>query len=258
MSIQKIHPVLITRDAAATIERALTSLREFSEVIVYDNGSTDHTVELCKHFPNTKVVVGEFFGFGRTKNHAADLAAGDWILSLDADEYVDEELLASLRTLALTDLGVAYAVQRRNLFMGKEVKGGGWGHDWLVRVFNRRRCRFTDALVHEKVLVPQGCALVRLRGSLWHYAAMDLDTFLHKISRYSELNRQDGKRTHSVLNIVLRSQWSFFKSYIFQRGFLDGWRGIVIATCTAIGTFFKHMKRYADKAIEAEKRRSSP
>jgi glycosyltransferase involved in cell wall biosynthesis len=255
MGIEQIHPVLIVRDAAPTIEQALTSLREFPEVIVYDNGSTDATVEICSRFPNAKVVIGEFFGFGRTKNHAVSLAAGDWVLSIDADEYLSEELLENLRGLDLRDPAVAYAVERHNLFMGKEVTRAGWGNNWLVRLFNRRTCQFTDVLVHEKVAVPAGCRTERLEGPLWHQAVTDLDGFLQKISRYSELNRRDGGRSRSLLNIVLRTHWSFFKSYVLKRGFLEGWRGIAIATSDAMGTFFKHMKRYGDKAVEAERRR---
>lgn len=254
MSTQQICPVLITRDAATTIERTLTTLREFPEVIVYDNGSTDGTVELCKRFENAKVVVGEFFGFGRTKNHAVSLARGDWVLSIDADEYVSEELLTQLRALDLADPAVAYAIERHNLYMGKDIKRAGVGNNWLVRLFNRRRCRFSDALVHEKVVVPEGCTTVRLNGPLWHQVITDLDQVLQKISRYSELSRRDGGRTRSAANILLRTFWSFFKSYVLKRGFLEGWRGIVIAQSDATGTFFKHMKRYADKATATEKR----
>jgi glycosyltransferase involved in cell wall biosynthesis len=219
---------------------------------VYDNGSTDRTPELCRQFPNVKIVVGEFFGFGRTKNHAIALAAGDWVLSIDADEYVSKELLESLRALVLTDERVAYEVERHNLFMGKDVERAGWGDNWLVRLFNRRRCRFTDVTVHEKVLVPEDCTTQRLEGPLWHQAIVSLDEFLQKISRYSELNRGPQHRVGSLLHIVLRTHWAFFKVYILQRGFLEGWRGLVIATCEALGSYFKHMKRYADRAVERE------
>jgi glycosyltransferase involved in cell wall biosynthesis len=252
MSVSDIYPVLITRDAAATIERTLTSLREFPEVLVYDNGSTDGTLELCRGFANVRVVVGEFHGFGRTKNHAVSLAAGDWVLSIDADEYVSKELLESLRTLDLASPVRAYALERRNLFMGRRVEHAGWGDNWLVRLFDRRRCRFTDVSVHEKVLVPEGCATRRVKGPLWHQAIVNLDEFLQKISRYSELNRGPEHRVRSLLNIVLRTHWAFFKVFVLQRGFLEGWRGLTIATCEGLGSYFKHMKRYADRAGKTE------
>jgi len=254
MSIREIYPVLITRDAAATIERTLQSLVAFPEVVVYDNGSTDGTVELCRRFPNVRVVTGDFFGYGPTKNHAVSLARGDWVLSIDADEYLSEALLAELDEVRLDEPSVAYAVERHNLFFGKDVRRAGLGNNWLVRLFSRRRCRFSDVLVHEKVIVPSDCSTLRLRGALWHQACTDLNQILEKISRYSELNRRDGARARGPLNIWLRSVWSFFKSYVLDRGFLEGWRGLVIAHGSASGTFYKHMKRYADKATANEKR----
>jgi hypothetical protein len=141
--------------------------------------------------------------------------------------------------------------------MGRVVEHGGWGDQWLVRLFNRRYCRFTDALVHEKVVVPDGCKTVRLAAPLWHEAVADLDQVLQKISRYSELNRRDGGRTHSTANILLRTYWSFLKTYVLRAGFREGWRGVAMATFDSMGTFCKHMKRYADEAIENEKRHSS-
>jgi len=254
MSTKDIYPVLITRDAAATIDRALESLKSFPEVIVYDNGSVDDTIERCRRFANVKVVTGDFFGYGKTKNHAVSLARGDWVFSLDADEYLSDALLVELEALELDDTSVAYAVERHNLFLGKDVRRAGLGNNWLVRMFNRQRCRFSDVLVHEKVVVPPDCRTVRLQSALWHRACTDLNQILEKISRYSELNRRDGARTRGLLNIWVRTAWSFFKSYVLRGGFLEGWRGLVIAHGDAMGTFFKHMKRYADKATAEENR----
>jgi len=254
MSARDIYPVLITRDAAATIERTLESLAAFPEVVVYDNGSTDATIERCRRFANVRVETGDFFGYGKTKNHAVSLARGDWVLSIDADEYVGEALLAELENLRLDDPSVAYEVERHNLFLGKDIRRAGLGGNWLVRLFNRRRCRFSDVLVHEKVIVPSDCRTVRLPGALWHQACTDLNQILEKISRYSELNRRDGAPTRSIVNICVRSAWAFFKSYVLRGGILEGWRGIVIANGDALGTFFKHIKRYADKATASENR----
>ena len=253
MTIREIYPVLITRDAATTIERTLRSLATFPEVIVYDNGSTDQTLERCRQFPNVKVVTGAFFGYGRTKNHALSLARGDWVLSIDADEYLSQALLEELRTIGLGDSSVVYAVERHNLFLGKDLRHGGLGDDWLVRLFDRRRCRFNEAAVHEKVVVPTDCTTVRLRGPLWHQACTDLDQMIQKISRYSELNRHVGARPRGPLHTFFGSSWSFFKSYVVKGGFLDGWRGLVIAYGDAVGAFFKHMKRHADRAAAKEK-----
>lgn len=246
MSLETIHAVIITRDAGRTIAKTLDSLRDFGEVIVYDNGSTDDTLAICSRFENVKVATGRFLGFGPSKNHAASLAGGDWIFSIDADEYVGADLLDVLRRIDLGDGHAAYAVERCNLLMDKHVRRGGWGNNWLVRLYHRGHCRFDEARVHEKVVVPGDVDVVRLHGTLWHQAVTDIDQFLHKISFYSELRRDPAARVHSPAVTFLRAAWAFFRSYFLQLGFLEGWRGLVIANCEAQGSFFKHMKRYVD------------
>ncbi len=248
MSVEEISPVIITRDAAATIAVTLESLRDFPRVTVYDNGSTDETLEICRRFPNTRIEMGRFFGFGPTKNHAADLAETDWVLPIDADEYLSDELLATLRNVDLHDPNVAYRIERYNLFMGKHVVHGGWGNDWLVRLYHRKVCRYNDVPVHERVSVPDTARIERLDGALWHQAVTDIDQFLKKISYYSELRKNDGARTVAPAVIAIRAGWAFFKNYVLQRGFTDGWRGLVIANCNAQGTFFRHMKRYVTRS----------
>ena len=168
MALSDIHPVIITRDASRTLAATLESLRAFSEVIVYDNGSSDDTLEIATSFQNANVVTGEFVGFGPTKNRATALAAGDWILSVDADESVSDELLSSLAGLDLSEPCQTYAVHRHNLFVGRDIRWGGWGNDWLVRIYNRRHGALSEALVHEKVVVPAGVEPKKIDGALWH------------------------------------------------------------------------------------------
>ncbi len=248
MSLSQIHPVIIARNAAPTLEATLASLAAFPEVVVYDNGSTDATLDICRRAPNVRLLQGPFYGFGRTKRHASNLAAGDFVLSLDADEIVSAELLAALDRLDLERGPRAYALNRHNLLLGKHVRRGGWGDNWLVRLFDRRVCGFDDAPVHEKVVLPAGAGAERVEGPLWHQAVTDIDQFLQKISFYSELGRGTGRRLRSPLGIAVGAAWAFFRSYVLQAGWLEGWRGLVIANCEAQGSFFKHMKRYADAA----------
>lgn len=258
MSLRDIHPVLITRNAAATIDRALASLREFPAVVVYDNGSTDDTIERCHRYPNVRVETGEFFGFGPTYNHAAGLAGGDWVLSVHADEELSAELVRSMDALVLDDPMTAFTVDRRNLFLGRDVRRGGWGRDHPPRLYHRVNFRFNDAPVHENLMLPEGSRLTRLRGELWHDAVTDVDEFLRRISYYSELRRKRAGRVHPAPVILLRAWWAFFRSYILQLGILAGWRGMVIAWSNATGTFFRHMKRHADHAVARERTGAGP
>ena len=253
MALNDIHPVIITRDASRTLAATLESLRAFPEVIVYDNGSTDDTLGIARSFPNAKVVTGDFIGFGPTKNKASELAGGDWILSIDADESLSNELLSSLEALDLSDARQTYAVHRHNFFIGRDIRWGGWGNDWLVRLYNRHHASLSEALVHENVVVPKGVKPKRIAGALLHDNISDIDQLLSKISYYTELRRQEPSgRIYSPLVTMLRTFWAFFRSYVLELGFLAGWRGLVIATCDSMGTFFKHMKRYSDERRKQE------
>jgi glycosyltransferase involved in cell wall biosynthesis len=252
MSLSDIHPVIIARNAAPTIEKTLESLGDFPEVVVYDNGSSDETDSVCARFANVRFVKGEFLGFGPTKNHAASLASGPWVLSLDADESLSSQLKASLDAADLTNPGAVYLVNRHNLFMGRDVQRGGWGQDWLVRLYHRDNHAFSNVPVHEKIVVSAASRSFRLEGPLWHRAVTDVDQFLQKISRYTELRRGQPGRIYSPAVILIRACWAFFRSYILKAGLLEGWRGLVIAYAEGNGSFYRHIKRYADQRVREE------
>lgn len=251
MATSDIYPVVIARDAAETIEITLESLKAFPEVIVYDCGSRDRTRELCAAYPNAQFVDGEFLGSGRTKNQAAGLAEGDWILALDADEYLSDGLLATLGALSMRGPETAYSMHRHNLFMDKDIKWGGWGNDWVVRLYNRRTYHFSDAVLHEKVSLSTGAKIEPLKGALWHQAVIDIDQLLKRISRRSELAWHAEGRVYSPPLIVLNSLWILFRSYFLQLGFLEGWRGLVIAATDAAESFFGRMKRYSEAPVDS-------
>ncbi|GIK35285.1 MAG: beta 1,4 glucosyltransferase [Gammaproteobacteria bacterium] len=248
-----ISAVIIARDAASSIAATLDSLAAFAEVLLYDNGSTDGTLAIARGYPNVVIHCGEFHGFGPTKRLAASLAAHDWILAIDADEAVSAELCASIFAAALDDERTVYSVQRVNHFMGRAVRHSGWDDDWLLRLFNRRATGYDDALVHEKVRPVAGGNTVRLSGPLHHQAVTGVGDFLVKVNRYSELRRGQPPRSRSSAAILLRAAWAFFRTLVLRRGFLDGWRGVVIAVSDANGVFFKLMKPYADERVRRER-----
>ncbi|MBL8225711.1 MAG: glycosyltransferase family 2 protein [Chromatiales bacterium] len=247
-----VSAVLIVRDAEATLAECLASLAFCAEVVVYDNGSQDRSAEIARRFPNVRLQAGEFTGFGPTKNRAAALASHDWILSIDADEAVTPALAASLRAADLTDPAVVYAVWRHNFLLGRRVRFSGWGRDWLPRVYHRTRARLTDAAVHENLTFDPGVRVERLEGPLRHAAVRDVGELLVKVNRYSELRRRTRPVVLPAPVILLRATWAFFRTLVLQAGFLDGWRGLVIAWSNANGVFFKYMKPYADAAVRAE------
>lgn len=145
----QITPVIIVKNGAAHVKRTLDSLAVFHHVIIYDNGSTDDTAARVSQYPNVTLIHGEFLGFGPTKNRAASHADTDWVLSLDIDENVTDELLQALQNWPLDSPVSVGEVLRHNYFCGKHIRTNGWGNDWLCRLYNRRRHSFTESPVHD-------------------------------------------------------------------------------------------------------------
>ncbi len=238
--------VLIVKNARQTLADTLASLHAFAEVIVYDTGSSDDSRAIAAAFANVRLIDGYFDGFGSTKNRALDLAANDWIFSIDADETLSEQLAAAIAAFCQDDPHAVGIVLRENRFCGKTVTVGGWGNDRLVRLFNRKMYRFGDCPVHEAVVLDRQAVRVSLDGVLSHTAVTDVGQFLIKIERYSALAALRLPRK-PFPSIVAKSLFAFLRSYFFKRGFTAGWRGFTIAWCNAIGVYFKYLRAYTKK-----------
>jgi len=246
-ALSRISAVLIVRDAEATLAATLDSLKDFGEVVLYDNGSRDKTREVGARYANVNLHDGVFRGFGPTRNRAAELAVNVWVFSIDADEVVSPELKASLDALDLGHAHRAYAVERWNYLLGKRVRFSGWGRQWLTRVYHRGAHRFNDAAVHEKLEIKDGDSVVRLAGALKHTAMRDAGEFLVKMHRYTMLKADESTRTYPPVIILLKTFWAFVRSYILRLGVLDGWRGLLISVSEANGVFYKYMVIYSKR-----------
>ena len=246
--LAQISVVIITKNAANTLRETLVSTQNFSEVVVYHNGSSeDTTLKILKEFSNISLYQGEFIGFGPTKNRAVGLAKNDWVLSLDSDEVVSNELQNFIEQWNPESTNVVGLIRRDNYMMGQLINKGGWGNDWLVRLFNRTSHCFNNNAVHESVLVYAHSLKQKITGSIEHNAVQHLGQFLVKIDRYTEIRRQTMTKTYTPALIVLRSLFAFVKSYVIKGGFACGWRGLVIGWSEANGVFYKYMKIYADQ-----------
>ncbi len=243
MSIKNISCVIIVKDGASTIKETLESLKSFQDIILYDNGSSDGTLEIAKNYPNVNLVQGEFSGFGPTKNQAAAFAKNSWILSLDADETLPPSLVEELKTLKLDNEKEVFIIKRDNYFLEKKVKYSGWGRDYLTRIYNKNYHSFNQNIVHEFVALKNDTKKTELKNSFKHNAVQDINQFLQKIIKYSDLASKD-KKTCCFLVVLLKAKWAFIKTYFLQLGFLDGWRGFVIAMSNFNGKFFRYTKRY--------------
>ncbi|MDG1462933.1 MAG: glycosyltransferase family 2 protein [Gammaproteobacteria bacterium] len=258
MSLNAISAVIIAHNSEATLSACLRSLERLPEVVIYENGSNDRTVEIARKFSNVRLEQGEFIGFGPTKNLAAKFSCNDWVLSLDSDEEVSSELIDELAALDLGDPKNLYKILRQNFFMGEHVKHSGWGNDWLPRLYNRKSHSYNEALVHENIIPLHDANIQKLRGPLRHRAVSEISQFLVKIDRYTELRMQEGSKGYGPLVSLLKANWAFFRSFILQLGILDGWRGVVIAWGDACGVFYRCMKCYArDQQKKATKQDSA-
>ena len=247
MPLSQISAVLMVRDAEATLAGTLDGLQRFGEVVLFDNGSKDRTLEIAGRYPNVAIHQGEFLGFGPTRNKAASLAKNDWVFSIDADEVPDDDLLAALDAVMLERSGTVYCVERQNYLLGKRVRHAGWGSQWLTRLYDRRTQAFNDVAVHEKVELRQGETAVKLVGTLKHMPMQDAGDFLVKMHRYTMLKAGESRRTYPPAIILLKTFWAFIRSYILRLGVLDGWRGVLISVSEANGVFYKYMVIYSKR-----------
>ena len=233
---------VITRDAAHDLADCLASARLAAEVVVVDSGSRDDTVEIARR-SGARVVVHDFEGFGRQKNYAVAQARNDWVLCLDADERVTPQLAASIATALKSPAAAAYAMARRNRFLGRWLAHGEGYPDWNVRLFDRRRARWSDDPVHEHV-VANG-AIGRLDGDLLHQSAESLDAYVAKQNRYTTLQAQAmharGERA-SALRLVVSPLARFLRFYVVKLGFLDGVAGLAHIAIGAFASFLKYAK----------------
>jgi len=239
-----ISVTILTKNSEKYLQEVLESVEGFDEVLLYDNGSTDRTLEIARTFPNVAVKEGPFEGFGKAHNSASALAKNDWILSLDSDEVVTEEMTARIRSLSL-DPGCVYAFPRQNYFNGKWIRWCGWHPDRQYRLYNRKKTRFTDAEVHEQIIV-RDMKYISLKEPIRHYSYASHSDFLKKMQLYSDLfaKQNCGKKRSSPFKAAWRAAAAFLKSYLLKRGFLGGYEGFVISVYNANCAFYKYLKLY--------------
>ena len=241
--IQNISCVIIAKNAEATLKATLDSLQNFEDVVLYSNNSTDKTDEIAKSYSNVNLVIGDFLGFGQTKNRAATYSKNNWVLSLDADEVLSSEFVTALSKLDLNDTRL-YSITRENYYKKRVVKHC-WGKDIIVRVYNKTKTAFTDKKVHESI-ISDSFEIENITQSVKHYPYSTVTDFIVKLDRYSTIYAEDnvGKKSSSPFKAFFNAMFSFFKTYFLKRGFMDGYAGLVIAFSHMATNFYKYIKLY--------------
>jgi glycosyltransferase involved in cell wall biosynthesis len=235
--------VIIAKNEAERIEACLQSVSWADEIVVVDSGSDDATCDIARQYTD-RVYEVPWRGFGPQKQAAVDLATHDWILSIDCDERVTADLASEIQRILAADLlKDAYSVPRRTFLGVKEIKHCGWYPDRTVRLFDRRKARFSDQPVHERVLTDSPAS--KCKGHLLHYSFSGIAPLLSKLNHYSDLSARqmyEEGRKGTFLDFTLRPLFAFFNTYVLRLGFLDGVEGLEIAVTTGFITFVKYIK----------------
>ena len=236
--------ILITRNEEANLDDCLASLEGIAQqIVVVDTNSSDSTLEIAKKHGATISQPSDWPGFGPQKNRALDLATGEWVLSLDADERLTPALKSEILTAIHHSAHVnCFAIPRLSWYCGRFIRHSGWSPDYVDRLFKRGTARFSDDLVHER-LVPNG-QVAKLENPMLHYSFMNYSQVLQKLDRYSTASAEQtfakGK-TSSPLKAVLHGAWAFFRTYILRAGFLDGPQGFALAVSNGQGTYYRYI-----------------
>jgi glycosyltransferase involved in cell wall biosynthesis len=239
----KITATIITLNEERKIARAIESLRCCDEILILDSGSTDRTVELAANL-GARVIEAGWRGYAGQKNWAADQATHDWILSLDADEALSEALEAEIWNLKKSGPQYdAYTMPRQAQYLGRWILHSGWYPDRKVRLYDRLKARWVGDFVHESVQ-PKG-RVGHLQANILHFTCDSLSEHLRTLDRYTTLSAEElvsRKVQVSIWRLIFDPPWTFIKAYIFQRGFLDGFEGLIICYMAAFYTFLKYSK----------------
>lgn len=239
-----ISAFIITKDSVARVGACLESLRWADEIVVVDDFSADGTAEFCRRFGAT-VVSNRFADFRSQKCLAMSLAANDWVLEIDSDERVSDEMRESILRLAPADFTrhAGFAFPRKTRFWGKWLRFGSMYPDWKERLYDRKRGAWSEGSVHERFVL-RGPAK-RLPGPIVHEQDLDLAEYLARTARYASLSAADqfrrGKRA-SWHHCTVRPVYTFLYRYVVRLGVLDGIQGFVVSAMGALGTFIKYLR----------------
>lgn len=233
MSITKsqISAVIITHNEAKVIGECLEALKKVcNDIVVLDGFSEDETPDICKKM-GVRLIQQKWLGYTQTKNHGNTLAKNDWILSIDSDEILSDDLITSLKNIELKN-GEVYSLDRLTNFCGKWIYHSGWYPEWKIRLFNKKNVKWQGEFVHETLNIPDHFHEIQLKGKLYHYSYKDKNDHLIRIKKYARLSAQErfenGKKA-SFAKIWLSPIARFFRTYFLKKGFLDGREGFIIS-----------------------------
>ena len=242
--MEKLSIVIITFNEEKNIKACLDAVVDLSDdIIVVDSFSTDKTKEICEQYANVNFVSHKWEGYAKQKNFANSLVKYPYLLSLDADEVISKELMASIK--ALHSFNGVYEFSRLTNYCGSWVHHCGWYPDAKIRVFPKEGSYWEGDFVHETLVIPTGLETIRLNGDLLHYSYHSIEDHYNQIEKYSSLHAEKMKhagKKASFLKQYISPAFKFFRTYFLQLGFLDGKAGYDIARISAKAVRLKYHK----------------
>lgn len=245
--MQPVSVVIIAKNEAHILAQTLRSIRSLTDdIVVCDTGSNDATIPIAKKNGAT-TIEEQWQGYGKTKNIANEHAVYDWILQLDADEAIDEELIQSISALDLQDEKQVFSIRRKNFFKNKWIRFGEWGKDESIHLFNRNQASWNTDPVHEKLIIEKDCVIHRLKGFILHRTLQSMEQYEKKIENYGKRSAEkylkEGKKGAAYKQFAA-PVFSFISNYFLKLGFLDGREGLLLASMTSTYTRIKYKTLY--------------
>lgn len=233
--------VINVKNGAKYLATCLKSLEKFDDVVLLDNYSTDNTLQIASNFKNVSVYQSEFLGMGKARNIAANYAKSNWVMFVDCDEVLDNNLTNYLLNMEFDD-NTVYKFLRHNYYNNRLINGASWDNDWVLRLYNKKRTKFFEQHVHESVNTDQLKIKKINQGIIYHFPYESVSGLVKKMAFYSELYAQQNlhKKSVRLYSLPFRVLLMFIKCYILKRGFLYGFEGFLISCTNAFGVFTKY------------------
>lgn len=236
---------IITLNEEKNLARTLNSVKKFAdEIVIVDSGSTDKTEEIAKSF-NAKFYFQKWLGYGPQRNKSIDLATSEWVLNIDADEEISEELakkIMDIKNGKISNIDV-FKINFMSVCFGKKIKHGGWSNTYRIRLFKKDSGRFNENNVHEEFITSS--QIGKINEYILHHSYSDLEDYFTKFNKYTTLGAIEYYKKNkkaSFLSIVLSPIYKFIRMYFFRLGFLDGLEGFVLAITSSLYTMVKYYK----------------
>ncbi len=253
--MNKLSVAIITFNEERNIERCLQSVDDIaSEIIVIDSGSTDKTLEIATRF-GAKVFHQKFLGHIEQKNLAVSKTAQTWVLSLDADEALDNTLKENIKAVLASPHFQGYSMNRLNNYCGKWIRHGSWYPDIKLRLWNKTMGEWSGLNPHDKVKMKTGAKIQHLKGNILHYSYSSVQEHKIRSEKYADIAakayKQKGKRAYFI-QLIYKPSFKFLRDYIFKLGILDGYYGFIIAFINSKEVYLKYLNLLRVQRISSD------